>query len=260
MSAPAEVRDWQSFFSHDEYPRLVSAILTEERTRAEVAGLRERLALGPGVRVLDLGCGQGRIAVPLARLGCAVTGLDGCAPLLDRARRAAAQAGVEIELIHADMADLDRVDEFDVVLNLGTAFGYAAESGHEPTLRAAARALRPGGTLLLDTENRERMVRSPRAIAFERDGTTVHCERSFDLVSSRWTESLSWVHDGRAEHASYSLRLYTATELITALAAAGFDPAVEAWGDLAGHPYALDSLRMVLRAARNGEIGPGRTA
>ncbi|GAA3727818.1 class I SAM-dependent methyltransferase [Plantactinospora mayteni] len=244
-------RQWRAFFADPEYPRLVGGILTEQRTRAELAALDTAVELSPGTRVLDLGCGQGRLSVPLAARGCEVVGLDGSAALLAHARAAADAAGVRIEFVHADMRDLAHADRFDVVLNMGTAFGYAPESDHQPTLAAVRRALRPGGTLLLDTENRDRMVRADRRISFDRAGTTVECDRSYDPYTGRWHEVLRWRHDGRTHRAEYSLRLYTVAELVAALRSVGFTE-VDAWGDLAGTPYELDSPRTVLRARAAG--------
>ncbi len=248
-STPRNTAPWTDFFAHPEYPRLVGGILTEERTRAELSAIRAAAGLAAGTAVLDLGCGQGRLSVPLAAAGCRVTALDGSAELLARAREAADRAGVAVDLVHADMCDLADVTRYDVVLNIGTAFGYAADSEHDRTLAGVHRALRSGGVLLLDTENRERLVQAVPEISFERLGTVVHCVRSYDPVTGRWQETLRWRHDGRAECATYSIRLYTVPELVAALRRAGFAQ-VEAWGGLDGTPYRLDSPRTVLRARR----------
>src|SRR3989442_11314585 len=74
-----------------------------ERNEQQVAFLVEQLGLAEGTRVLDLACGRGRIAIPLAERGCRVTGLDLSPRSLKLARRDAADAGVALPLIHADM-------------------------------------------------------------------------------------------------------------------------------------------------------------
>ena len=56
-------------------------------------------------RVLDLGCGSGRLTVALARAGAAVTGLDTSRERLEQARRRAGEGGVELDLVAADMND-----------------------------------------------------------------------------------------------------------------------------------------------------------
>src|SRR4029453_1646091 len=83
-------RPWYVDFFDGDYLRIFGPVLPSERTAAEVNAVVERLGLPRGARLLDLGCGQGRHAVPLAQLGYQVVGLDLRRPLLDRA---AARAG-----------------------------------------------------------------------------------------------------------------------------------------------------------------------
>jgi SAM-dependent methyltransferase len=69
-------------------------------------GAPELLAAVAGARrVLDLGCGSGRLTVALARAGAAVTGLDTSRERLEQARRRAGEGGVELELVEANMND-----------------------------------------------------------------------------------------------------------------------------------------------------------
>jgi SAM-dependent methyltransferase len=86
-------RPWYTDFFDDDYLRIFGPLLPDERTAAEVNGVVERLGLGPGARLLDLCCGQGRHAVPLARLGFAVTGLDRSRRLLERGGRGRRRSG-----------------------------------------------------------------------------------------------------------------------------------------------------------------------
>ncbi len=57
------------------------------------AWLKEHGA-GSGSRILDLGCGKGAVAIAMARaLGCRVTGIDACAPFIEKARERASALG-----------------------------------------------------------------------------------------------------------------------------------------------------------------------
>jgi SAM-dependent methyltransferase len=242
---------WQQFFGHPSFMRFATAILTEERTRLEVAALTEWLHLGADVQVLDLGCGYGRIAVPLAKLGCRVMGLDGSAPQLDRARQAAASAGVSIEFLQQDMRIVPATaTRFDVVINMSTALGYADDpAGDLHTFRHVREVLRPGGRFLIDTENRDAKVRTAGTAEFQMAGTRIMCVRTFDPLSGRWREILTWGEDGRREQSVFDVRLYSATELITMLEAAGLE-LIRAWGWFDGSKYTLDSHRTILLARR----------
>jgi SAM-dependent methyltransferase len=242
---------WQEFFSHPHFLRFSSAILTPERTALEVAAIHKWLGLKPGSPVLDLGCGYGRLAVPLARSGCRLTGLDGSAALLERAAAAAAEAGVEITLIHRDMRDMAAVPPgFDAVINMSTAFGYAdAPHGDLATLASVRAVLNPGGLFLIDLENRESKIRTARLASFEMAGVTIECRREFDALTGRWRETMSWTENGIADSAVFSVRLYSATEIIGMFRQVGLE-FVSAWGWFDGTDYDAASRRMILLARR----------
>jgi 2-polyprenyl-3-methyl-5-hydroxy-6-metoxy-1,4-benzoquinol methylase len=248
MRATAE--GWKVFFAHSQYTQFASAVVPPEQTQAEVTQLIRLLGLRPGARVLDLGCGNGRIAVPLAAAGHAVTGLDACGPLLDVARDRAAASGVELPLIHAEMKDFSGIGQFDAVINLGTAFGYVERSEDDrAALQCAFRSLAPGGMFLLETENRDHKVRIGRQVWFEMAGGIVWCQRDYNPISGRWRERIEWMSNGTRDAVEYSLRLYTVAEFADMLADAGF-VATQAWGGLSGKPYDLDTPRLAITARR----------
>lgn len=105
----------------------------------------DRLPLG---RVLSLGEGEGRNAVFLAKRGAAVTAVDGSAVGLEKARRLAADRGVRITTIHADLADFT-IDPhaWDVVVSI---FCHLAPGLRRRVHRAAADGLTPGGAVVLE--------------------------------------------------------------------------------------------------------------
>lgn len=110
-------------------------------------GVEQLLASVAGAaRVLDVGCGSGRLTVALARAGATVTGLDTSAERLAEAERRAARAGVELALVRADMEEpLPFPDgAFDAVTSR-----LALMVARDPvaTLRELARVLAPGGRL-----------------------------------------------------------------------------------------------------------------
>jgi SAM-dependent methyltransferase len=234
---------WQDFFAHPAYVRFASQILDPARTAAEVDGLQRLVPIQAGTRVLDLGCGYGRFSLPLARLGCDVTQLE-------LARAAAEGEGLRMSFVRADMRDLDIVGGFDVVLLLGTALGYVDDPGGDQTaIATAARALAPGGALVIDTENREPKLRAAPQVWFRMGDALLWAERGYDHLSGRWTERMEWDDGGERDVAEYRLWLYTAAELRRMLAAAGLT--VDGlWGSLDGCAYEDTSPRTVLRARK----------
>jgi SAM-dependent methyltransferase len=250
-------RPWYIDFFDDDYLRVFLPVLPDERTAAEVNAVVALLGLAPGARLLDLCCGHGRHAVPLAQLGYRVTGLDRSRPLLERAAALAAARGQQVDLVAADMRRLPFADaSFDAVLNLFHAFGYLEdEAEDERVLAEAGRVLAPSGRLLQEVANREALVRGWRDSDVLRtgDGLVVLQERTLDLRASRELTRYTWLHpDGRRTTRQASIRLYTLTELAAMLARAGLElQAVH--GDLDGGPLELDSSFLVTLSGHAGK-------
>ncbi|HEY6739260.1 MAG TPA: methyltransferase domain-containing protein, partial [Actinopolymorphaceae bacterium] len=97
--------DVEGVFDED-YLYFYADRVDDARSEADVDLIWRVLGLEPGMRVLDLACGHGRIANRLAARGCVVTGLDRTALFLDRAREDAARRGVEVEYVLGDMREL----------------------------------------------------------------------------------------------------------------------------------------------------------
>lgn len=103
-------------------------------------------------RVLELGCGDGRIAIPLARAGLSVVGLELDAGMLDAARAAREAAGVadRLTLVQGDMADPPVDGPFDRVIVPYTALYCLTPADCHRCLVAARARLAPGGLLIFD--------------------------------------------------------------------------------------------------------------
>src|SRR5678816_4345560 len=111
------------------YPVLFSHELFE-RAAAEVDAVLALTGVRGG-RALDLCCGPGRHAVPLARHGFKVTGVDLSGFLLDEARSRAAAAGVDVEWVAQDMRTFVRPGAYDLIINLYTSFGYFSQEADD---------------------------------------------------------------------------------------------------------------------------------
>jgi len=114
--------------------------------------LEERLLLdriGParGLRILDVGCGDGVLATQLARQGAKVKGLDASADMIAAARRRAEVAGVELDVVEGDARNLPFFGaQFDRVVSVATL--CFSDDLRQP-IREMVRVLKPGGRLIL---------------------------------------------------------------------------------------------------------------
>ncbi|MFI2780868.1 class I SAM-dependent methyltransferase [Streptomyces sp. ALB3] len=103
--------------------------------------------LKPAARVLDAGCGTGRIAIRLAELGHHCTGVDVDSSMLAVARRDAPA----LDWLLGDLARLDALGlepDFDLVLAAGNVIPLLAPGTEPAVVRQLAAALRPGGLLV----------------------------------------------------------------------------------------------------------------
>lgn len=240
-------------FFGPEYLKEYASSLPEERTRKEVAFLRKNLKLRRGVKILDCPCGHGRHSVALAQYGYEVTGQDLNVFFLAEARKAARRAGVKVRWVQGDMRQIPFESEFDVALNLFTAFGYL-ESDEEDqlALEQVARALKPGGRFVLDVMNHDWMVRNFLERSWQElsDGSVILTERNFDHVSGRNLETRTRIsRTGKRETLDLPLRIYTAVELARMFQLVGLR-VLEMYGDYKGKPLTFDSNRCIILAQK----------
>jgi len=124
----------------------------------------ETARLTPG-RALDLACGSGRNAVWLAAQGWAVTGAEFSDVALEQARGLAAERGVEVHWVEADLREWEPpAGEFDLVVAL---YLQLPAEQLAPIMERAAEAVAPGGTLLVvghHSDNLERGSGGPKDI------------------------------------------------------------------------------------------------
>jgi SAM-dependent methyltransferase len=234
---------WVDFVGH----------LTTAQRRAEAV---RRVAssplfhLRPGIKVLDLGCGPGTYAVPLAQRGAVVTAVDLSPAMLDMAAAAARDAGVTLRLVQADMRELVSESEFDLAISMYTSFGYFTDNAQNvDVLRNVHASLAPGGQLLLDQMGKEVMARLGAAPAVvDVDGGTLHLRGTILDDWARFRNDLTLVLGDRVRRGRIVHHLYSAVELKAMLANSGFT-ASECFGDYDGSPYGIDAQRLIVRAA-----------
>ena len=197
--------------------------------------------------VLDLCCGPGRFAIPLAQRGFRVTAVDRSPFLLDEGRTRAAHGNPDIEWIEKDMREFERPEAFDLVLNLNTSFGYFdAKDEDVRVLRKIFTSLKPGGRLVMDLMGKEKLARIFQPTVSEKleDGTLlVQRHQIFD----EWTRIRNeWIIVKGPEVRNFEFHhtIYSGQELKDRLLAAGFRD-VKLCGSFDGEEYGRESNRFV---------------
>ncbi len=152
-----------------------------------------------GLRILDIGCGGGLLAEPMARLGADVVGADAAARNIPVAQLHAEQQGLTIDYRHTTAEALAAAGEaFDVILNMEVIEHVEGPQGFLKTCHAL---LRPGGLMICSTLNR-----NPKSFVMA-------------ILGAEWV--MRWLPKGTHDWAKF----ITPDELYAMMRQAGLDPA-----------------------------------
>lgn len=110
----------------------------------------KRFNLGPGSRAADFGCGPGLYALPLAKTGATVSGIDLSVRSIDYARKAAASAGLTIDYINRNYLNYESDNRFDLIIMIMCDFCALSPEQRAALLAKFHKLLKPGGSVLLD--------------------------------------------------------------------------------------------------------------
>jgi SAM-dependent methyltransferase len=202
-------------------------------------------------RLLDLCCGFGRMALEFARRGFAVTGVDITGFYLDAARRGAAREALDAEFIQEDARAFTRPGFFDIAVNLYISFGYFENEADDARVaRNVCESLKTGGVFIIETLGKEIAARDfVKREWFPKGDFTVLTEYAiqgaWDRLQNRWI----MMKDGKTFERVFSQRLYSARELRSLLANAGFSR-VDFYGGWDGEPYNEDATRLIAVARK----------
>ena len=225
-----------------------------------------KLAQESGGRILELGCGSGRVLVPLAAAGIPVTGLDNSPAMLTRARDELQRRDLlgQVRLVKGDIVHLELAEQFALVtVPFNTWMHLESAAQMVAALHAIRRHLLPGGRLLID-------VPSPGTIVdAEHDGTLV-LEKTFTLEDGATLLQFSstrldleqqhlhvtWLYDRveldgqvRRTVAPMALRYLFPHEVDLLLQQAGLE-LLQLWGGYDRRPYTADDKLMLIYAGR----------
>ncbi len=242
---------WEELFNED-YSRALSR-LSDEQIKREASFIEESLGVAQGGVLLDLGCGPGYHAVELAERGYAVVGYDLSLHQLALAADVAQERQQKLNLMQGDMREMAFDGVFDGIYCWNTTFGYFEEEKNLAVAENIFKALKPGGTFLVDVINRDFVaMQQPSSVWFEGDSAVCMDDMTVDFISSRLRVKRSvMLDDGRTRECAYSIRLYSLHELGKLLHDVGFRVA-EASGDpsMPGVFMGQNAPRIIILAQR----------
>ncbi|MCH8076650.1 MAG: methyltransferase domain-containing protein [SAR324 cluster bacterium] len=227
-----------------------------EKTRADADFLLDALDAGLGTgpaRLLDVPCGDGRLALELARRGYKVTAVDRDAAQLATAKnmasreKAARQEKLSIQWRRADMRRLRFRGGFDGAFCFGNSFGYFGPDGTAAFLAGMGRALRPGGRLVIDTQvAAESLLPTLEHRIWQQAGDiAVLAEYAYHPAESRLDSTFTFIKGQRREVRTASHWVFTIGEIGRMLAASGVR-ILHLYADTDGSPFEMGAPRVLL--------------
>lgn len=219
--------------------------------------------------VLELGCGTGRLLLPLARAGHSVIGLDKSPAMLAKARERLSAEPQEVQdrvrLVEGDMADFDLGEHVGLTIILFNTLLHLEREAMARTLKVVGRHMDDNGRLFIDVVNPLLAAQTPddRMLTLERVMVEPETGRKVVQMASSWVDlqmqvlHITWLFDaGPAEGGPVERMVFEAEyyylyphEVELMLKKAGFRMA-RTFGGYDGRPYDEDSDRLLVLASK----------
>lgn len=237
---------WENFF-HGVTLDFWRAVISDELTSGEADFIAKHLQISPGAKLLDVPCGNGRLAIELGRRGYELTGVDIASEFIEEAKQKSLEAKVSVEWREHDMREQPWTAEFDGAFCFGNSFGYFDDKRNAEFLKAVSRSLKPGSRFILDYPAvAECMLPAFQpSRTMEIAGITVSIEHRYDHETAVMHNDFTFVHDGVTEQRPSSQRIYTYREVADLLSYAGFE-VVNAYASLDKEAFRLGAHRLLL--------------
>jgi len=219
--------------------------LRSENIGAYISGITRLCKIGPGMKVVELCCGYGRLLIPLAaKTGAYATGIDKSSTLLLAAEESAREQGVVVLWKKADIVNYRDENSFDIAYIAGTSLGYYEDKQKNRSVLLAARScLKKEGILLLHQRN------CPTDLdgSYEDGEFTYERHGKFDRVSGLYVGSYNYRSKitGRTFVYPFRIILYRRAQLVALLAECGFG-LFQCYGDFYGRPFREESPMLVI--------------
>ncbi|MFK7919912.1 MAG: class I SAM-dependent methyltransferase [Ilumatobacter sp.] len=225
----------------DVYDEWYAEVTDVDATVQRVAALA-----GTGGRVLELGVGTGRLAIPMSHAGLDVVGIDSSSAMLERLTEH--PDGHAVTIVRGDMVDDLPDGPFDVCLvAYNTIFNLVDQAAQQRCFQEVAARLRPGGTFVVeaivpDTEAPTGSDVSVRSMSVNRVVLSVSDHRPDQQRTSG--QFVEFTEAGGVRLRPWSIRWASPSELDDMAAVAGF-VVDERFGDMSGTEFDDDAVHHV---------------
>lgn len=226
---------FEEWFESEEYLTVYKHRNNEE-AEILISFILGKVNLSGEAKVLDLGCGGGRHALLLAKMGFQVTGVDQSAKLLSVAVDEAKKNGLQVKFIKDDIRMVLFSGKFNLILNVFTSFGYFENDEDNFALFAnVEKLLAEDGVFVFDFLNADYVKRN--LIPFSKEVIDdMIIEQSRKIEGNNVIKEIVLLQNGNRKNYRESVRLYSKTNLINALAKNNLS-AEMIFGSYSGDPF-----------------------
>jgi SAM-dependent methyltransferase len=161
---PGNASWFKIWFNTQDYLNLYKHRNTNDAKKI-VSLISRQIEIKPGLKVLDLACGNGRHSILFAKKGCKVLGIDLSEYLISQAKKKLKsdylpyRSNLKFEV--RDMRNIRYAREFNLVVNLFSSFGYFdSDKQNEKVISGVSRALMPEGYFFFDFLNRDCVIKN----------------------------------------------------------------------------------------------------
>ncbi len=241
--------EWfEDWFNTEEYLDVYKH-RNEDDAKGLVDLILSKVNISPGSKVLDMACGAGRHSILFAEAGYNVTAVDLSEKLIKVAKKTANEAGLKINFIESDLRQFAISEQFDLIVNLFTSFGYFEKDFENfKIIKTAYNHLKENGFFVLDFFNQGHVQKNLTSKTVDIiPGGLITQER---IVEKSRIKKLITIKKYDVEQKFLeSVRMFSPDELISSIVAIGFN-VVEVLGDFDGNPFNFSSSSRVIILAR----------
>jgi len=217
--------DWLYFYNRHFYD-IGKFIYRNEFTYMTVRQILKFLKGNYDLKILDLGCGYGRLTVPLAKKGVQIDGVDSAKHLLEIGNKVIGESGLTCNLYEQDIRYLELGASYDIIISIGHSIGfYDTDDEDQLIFQRVADHLIQDGYFILEIHNRDAYISKlqPKEITLQTDDICMQLERTYNMSQGKGRYHFSWNEHNEAFNASLDFRIYTITEVVSMLKKVGLE-------------------------------------
>jgi SAM-dependent methyltransferase len=227
--------EWFHDYFNESYGSIILDSIQPAYTQSQVQFIEEALQPKPGASILDLFCGKGRHTLLLAKKGYNLTAIDFVPTFIQELKDRAEQEYCSVQAICMDARSIQFRNQFDHIIVLFTSFGYFSDEENTSLLASIRTSLKPGGTCMIDVENRDYILRFFCKEKWRKKTYGWLLERNtfYQRTSRQRTLRIVIDQHGNSTESERIIRLYSEHEILSLGNQVGFKT-IKVYGDYNG--------------------------